>query len=117
MDFEDTEAINFHGRTVVPVRFVSEELGAEVEWDDRTWTVSISTGQEDHSLINDASTDLDDEMEERFWKILHLSFLNQHVNYVRHLSNEIHRLDHRLLAYRYFLVTRLGMTFHKARTG
>lgn len=37
----DVPAINFHGRTMVPVRFVSEALGATVSWDDATWTASV----------------------------------------------------------------------------
>src|SRR5690606_21694896 len=39
----DVPAINFHGRTMVPIRFVGEELGAEIEWDDKTWTAHISS--------------------------------------------------------------------------
>lgn len=35
------------GRTMVPLRFVSEALGAQVQWDDRTRTVSIT----DTSLV------------------------------------------------------------------
>jgi hypothetical protein len=38
----DVPAINFRGRTMVPVRFVSEALGAEVGWDADTWTASIA---------------------------------------------------------------------------
>ena len=38
----DVPAINFNGRTMVPVRFVSEALGASVEWDANTWTASIN---------------------------------------------------------------------------
>ncbi|MFC0213877.1 copper amine oxidase N-terminal domain-containing protein [Paenibacillus chartarius] len=39
----DTKAILRGGRTFVPLRFVSEVLGAKVEWDDATSTVLIST--------------------------------------------------------------------------
>jgi len=39
----DVPAINFHGRTMVPVRFVSEELGANVEWDGNTASVYIDS--------------------------------------------------------------------------
>ena len=34
------------GRTMIPVRFISEGFGAEVEWDGTTQTVYISSGQE-----------------------------------------------------------------------
>ncbi|TYA10563.1 copper amine oxidase N-terminal domain-containing protein [Paenibacillus faecis] len=42
----DSKAITSGGRTFVPLRFVSEALGAEVNWDSPTSTVFIST-QED----------------------------------------------------------------------
>lgn len=42
----DSQAITSGGRTLVPLRFVSEALGAEVNWDSPTSTVFIST-QED----------------------------------------------------------------------
>lgn len=38
----DVPAQIVSGRTVVPVRFVSEALGAEVGWDDKTQTVSVT---------------------------------------------------------------------------
>lgn len=41
----DTPAINFNGRTMVPVRFVSEALGTNVEWDAANETVVITTGK------------------------------------------------------------------------
>ena len=37
----DVPAINFHGRTLVPIRFVSEALGAEVGWDPQQWVASV----------------------------------------------------------------------------
>ncbi|MEW6388814.1 MAG: copper amine oxidase N-terminal domain-containing protein, partial [Thermodesulfobacteriota bacterium] len=37
----DQPALLMGGRTMVPVRFVSEALGAEVNWDDATQTVTI----------------------------------------------------------------------------
>jgi len=39
----DVPAVNFYGRTTVPVRFVSETLGATVGWDAATWTVSVES--------------------------------------------------------------------------
>jgi len=37
----EVPAINFEGTTMVPVRFVAETLGQQVNWDGSTWTVSI----------------------------------------------------------------------------
>ena len=37
----DQPAVLLDGRTMVPLRFVSESLGAQVAWDDATQTVSI----------------------------------------------------------------------------
>jgi hypothetical protein len=39
----DVPARTFAGRTMVPLRFVSEALGSHVDWDDRTRTVFIDT--------------------------------------------------------------------------
>jgi hypothetical protein len=40
----DVPAMAIRGRTMVPLRFVSEALGAMVEWDGATRTVVITTG-------------------------------------------------------------------------
>ncbi|RJQ53395.1 MAG: copper amine oxidase N-terminal domain-containing protein [Actinobacteria bacterium] len=40
----DVPAINLNGRTMVPLRFVSEALGATVSWDQETYTASIQHG-------------------------------------------------------------------------
>lgn len=40
----DVPAINFNGRTMVPVRFVAEALGAQVDWDSQNYTVIINSG-------------------------------------------------------------------------
>jgi hypothetical protein len=37
----EVPAINFHGKTMVPLRFVSETLGQKVHWNSDTWTVTI----------------------------------------------------------------------------
>jgi hypothetical protein len=42
----DTQAIMRGGRTFVPLRFVSEVLGAEVKWDEATSTVHITTNED-----------------------------------------------------------------------
>jgi len=39
----DVPAINFKGRTMVPVRFVSEALGADITWDAKNETVIITS--------------------------------------------------------------------------
>jgi hypothetical protein len=39
----DQEAVLLNGKTMVPARFVSEALGAKVEWNDKEFTVNIST--------------------------------------------------------------------------
>lgn len=38
--------LNYEGHTYVPARFIAEELGAEVEWDDATKTVEIIKEQQ-----------------------------------------------------------------------
>lgn len=38
--------LNYEGHTYVPTRFIAEELGAEVEWDDKTKTVVINKEEE-----------------------------------------------------------------------
>ena len=53
----DTEAIIHENRTYVPLRFVSEALGAEVDWDNKTKTVIINsknnnTLQEEEVIIS-----------------------------------------------------------------
>lgn len=40
-------ALLVNGRTFVPIRFVSEILGANVNWDDENYTVSISISSSD----------------------------------------------------------------------
>ena len=42
----DAPAIILNGATMVPLRFVSEALGADVKWFQATQTVSITTGQD-----------------------------------------------------------------------
>ncbi len=39
------------GRTMVPVRFVSEALGAKVDWNEKTATVSIMTAPAEESKL------------------------------------------------------------------
>jgi hypothetical protein len=39
----DVPAVNFFGRTLVPIRFVSDALGAKVEWNNDTNTATITS--------------------------------------------------------------------------
>jgi len=38
--------LNYEGHTYVPARFIAEELGAEVEWNDATKTIEIAKKQQ-----------------------------------------------------------------------
>lgn len=49
----DTKAITSGGRTFVPLRFVSEALGAEVKWDNPTSTVLISTKEDTNAKYDE----------------------------------------------------------------
>ena len=48
----DVPAKIINGRTLVPVRFISETLGCKVEWDDATKTVIINSPSENKSLAS-----------------------------------------------------------------
>lgn len=48
----DTKAILSGGRTFVPLRFVSEVLGGQVDWDDQTDTVFIKTSEDSAAQID-----------------------------------------------------------------
>ena len=41
VEFPDQKAIIIQGRTFVPIRFITEALGATVDWVDATFTVII----------------------------------------------------------------------------
>lgn len=51
----DVAPIIVNGRTLVPVRFISEALGAEVGWDGATRTASITLGDKKIALTLDSS--------------------------------------------------------------
>ena len=53
----DVPAIIMDGRTLVPVRIVSETLGAEVAWDPSTYTVTITSTQAKESQKESAKGD------------------------------------------------------------
>lgn len=38
--------LNYDGHTYVPTRFIAEQLGADVEWDDKTKTVAINNEEQ-----------------------------------------------------------------------
>jgi hypothetical protein len=46
----DTAAALMNDRTMVPLRFISEGLGANVQWDDSTRTIYITTGAQEEEL-------------------------------------------------------------------
>jgi len=52
---EVTPAI-VQNRTLVPIRFISESLGATVKWDEKTSTINISTNEKDISMTIDKNT-------------------------------------------------------------
>lgn len=49
----DVPAKEINNRTLVPIRFVGESLGANVAWDDETWSVYItSSNQQIKPIVN-----------------------------------------------------------------
>jgi hypothetical protein len=53
----DTAPVIINGRTLVPIRFVSEALGSGVAWDSSTRTVFITSAIDNHSPITESSDD------------------------------------------------------------
>ncbi len=51
--------LNYEGHTYVPARFIAEELGAEVKWDDETKSVSIDKPVVENDQENDNSEVID----------------------------------------------------------
>ncbi|MEW5921917.1 MAG: stalk domain-containing protein [Bacillota bacterium] len=51
VNFPDIKPIISEGRTMVPVRFVSNELGASVGWDEATKTVTMRQGEKTIVLV------------------------------------------------------------------
>jgi hypothetical protein len=49
----DVPAVIFRGRTLVPLRFVSEALGATVEWSAETQTITITSAQDTIAIYLD----------------------------------------------------------------
>ena len=50
----DVPAVNYEGNTIVPIRFVSEELGAEVTWDQKNRIAIIKTQDKNIELKIDS---------------------------------------------------------------
>jgi|GEM_PF-2147605 len=61
--FLDVPAINHKGRTMVPIRFVIENFDLEIEFDNKTRTITIYSKQVDEATEEDAYED-DDVYEE-----------------------------------------------------
>jgi len=57
----DTQAILYNARTMVPLRFISETLGAEVQWDGATRTVYIRTDGQPIKTVAPATTELTEQ--------------------------------------------------------
>lgn len=56
----DVPAVNFDGRTLVPIRFVSESLGANVEWDSSTHEAVIKNAEKEIRLkVNSTEVTVD----------------------------------------------------------
>lgn len=51
----DVPAINFHGRTMLPVRAVAEALGAELAWDGAAQTVSLKSAPAPVPVANNSA--------------------------------------------------------------
>ena len=53
IDSNNPEVVPFaqDGRTLVPVRFISESLGADVDWDASTSTVTVKMGQKTIKMV------------------------------------------------------------------
>jgi len=45
----------YNGRTVLPLRFVGEALGAEVKWDGKTRSITLTSGSDTIVLVIDSS--------------------------------------------------------------
>ena len=56
----DVPAVNFDGRTLVPIRFVSESLGANVDWDNNNAEAIIKTSEKEIRLkVNSTQVSID----------------------------------------------------------
>lgn len=65
----DTKAEIYFDRTFVPLRFVSEALGATVGWNGETRTVTIDTKSEDIESVEEMIDKLDNEKLKEVFKV------------------------------------------------
>ena len=54
--FTDVPAMLYGSRTLVPIRFVAENLGAQVQWDEKAYTATIITADKTIILKIDSAT-------------------------------------------------------------
>ena len=93
----DVPAINFHGRTMVPIRFVGEELGAEIEWDDKTWTAHISSDSSNKYSKKDI-----EKLKFYNWISYHYSGLEAMGNDLNHINNYMNVATYQILENRLY---------------
>lgn len=61
----DSPAVIVNERTLVPVRFISENFGAEVDWDSDTKTVTITpAAEEEEEVVEEVVEEEEEEAEE-----------------------------------------------------
>lgn len=53
----EVPAVNFYGKTVLPVRDIAERFNAIVEWDENTWTVDLINFHIDMIFAKDIAKD------------------------------------------------------------
>ena len=56
----DVPAETYNSRTVIPLKFVAEKMGLNVDWDEETQTIDISDS-EDEEVAEDITTTTDEE--------------------------------------------------------
>lgn len=66
---EGYEILTYNGRTYTPARFIAEELGAEVVWDEGTKSIYINYDEEVEVPSDDIEDDVIDEKEEEEHKV------------------------------------------------
>lgn len=59
IDFPDQEFLDSNNRTLIPIRFIAEEMGATVDWDGATRTVYIWTAGSGSGSKTTALTEAD----------------------------------------------------------
>jgi|BioPla2DNA2_1021312.scaffolds.fasta_scaffold02819_6 uncharacterized protein YkwD len=85
----DVPATIINGRTMVPLRFISEALGAEVSWDAKSRTVEISVPHYPFAYTKAISLDLLNEKYQNNIQWL----IGAPVGYVEHILGKPDRID------------------------